>query len=283
MSSPPPSHRFDHRLSSAALPLLCTVLVHILAACLFAAPVTAQTQYTEDDTDIQSITPAQVRTFPAILLPSQTALLRTKYDGVVDQVNVSIGAVVSKGQLLARLVDQEERVQKSRAEVLLEKAEADLSRTRRLHERGGASDEALEEAETTYSVAKADLELARIHLEEHHIRAPFKGILAERYVDPGTSVEAGNPLLRVTALSPLRLEALLPETMLPAFAGPTVVELRMSFPDTVISVSIDLGAIVVDPASGTFPLQLLVNNDEGRLVPGVSCTVAIPVRSHGSP
>ena len=103
-----------------------------------------------------------------------------------------------------------------------------------------------------------------------------------RYVDPGCSVEAGDPLVRVTALSPIRLEALLPESMLASFSGPTVVSVSTSFPDTTIDVLVDLGTIVVDPSSGTFPLQIEMDNAEGRLVPGVSCVVAIPDSPKGS-
>lgn len=277
------SHVFGPRSFPPSRIILSAGSVLLVAATLTSSPAGAQLSSSNGT----PVTPAEslgdMRTFPAILLPGCTALLRTEYDGVLEEVHVAVGDQVHKGELLVQLVAEEERVERERARTLLEKAEVDLERARKLHARGGTSDDALENAETTYNLAKADLELASIRFEEHYIRAPFDGVVAERYVDPGASVEEGDPLVRVTALTPLRLEALLPETMLAAFSGPTFVQLRMCFPDSVITVPVDLEAIVVDPASGTFPLQIEVDNSAGRLVPGVSCTVAIPTVAKRSP
>jgi hypothetical protein len=46
---------------------------------------------------------------------------------------------------------------------------------------------------------------------------------------------------------------------------------------------VELGPVVVDPASGTFPLQVEVDNARRLLVPGVSCKVAIPALAGTSP
>jgi multidrug efflux system membrane fusion protein len=285
MSSTFPPRVFDRRFTSP----VCTVLFSLTAVFLAAmSPLSVSSLGAQSTSVADESTPAmnheiEHRTFPGILLPGRSALLKSEYDGVLTGVEVLLGAEVRKGQLLCQLAADEERIERDRAEVLLERAKVDLERKRHLHSKGGASDEALEAAQTAHSLAKADLDLARIRLEEHYIRAPFSGVVAERYVDPGGSVEAGDPLVRVTALNPLRLEALLPETMLPAFSRPTIIKLSTAFPDTTIDVLIDLGTIVVDPASGTFPLQIEVDNSEGRLVSGVSCVVAIPAAPKGSP
>ncbi len=220
--------------------------------------------------------PAAVRrVFPGILLPGRSALIKSKHHEVVERVAVTIGDAVKEGQLLIQLVSAEERVSRDRAAALLENARAHRDRVRQLHEKGNISAEALEDAERDFHLAKAELDMCTIWLEELSIRAPFNGIVAERYVDPGTSVEEGDPLVRVTATHPLRMEALLPESVLPLFSGPATVELRPSHPDTTLRLSVELKAVVVDPASGTFPLQIEVQNPDGHLVPGVSCRLTI--------
>lgn len=276
---------FDRSSFSAVWTGCLTSIFTLLAtaSCLSAIHSEAWAVPRPDATNPGAISATEYHTFPGILLPSRSALLKSEYDGVLAGVEVSVGIEVRKGQRLCQLVANEEKVERDRAEVLLEKAKVDLERKRHLHSRGGASDEALETAQTAYSLAKADLDLATIRLEERCIRAPFSGVVAERYVDPGASIEAGDPLVRVTALSPLRLEALLPESMLPCFSRPTVIQLSTSYPDTTIDIQIDLGKILIDPASGTFPLQVEVDNSEGRLVPGVSCVVVIPATPKGSP
>jgi len=215
------------------------------------------------------------RAFPGILLPGKTALIKSKRDETIAAVQVAAGERVREGQLLLQLASSEEQVNRDRAQAVLKQAQADLDRIRRLHAENLAADDVLESAELVLSIGQADFDLARILLEECDIRAPFTGVVTERYVDPGTSVEVGDNLLRVTALSPLRFEALLPETMLSALASRTVVELHPAYPDTILRLPVQPASLIVDPASGTFPLQFEVENRSGRLVPGVSCEVRL--------
>lgn len=221
------------------------------------------------------------RTFPGILLPSRSALIKSKVDESVSSVNVRVGSTVRRGDVLVQLDDREERIQRERAAAVLEREAANLNRVKELHAQGGASEEALETAQTRHRLAKADAALADTRLAELRIRAPFGGVVAERYVDQGTSVEVGDPLVRITALHPLRVEILLPEDMLPFLRGVTEATLIPSFPETSLAVTFDSGTLVVDPASGTFPVEMQVDNREGALVPGVSCRVVIAPANHG--
>lgn len=214
--------------------------------------------------------------YPGLLLPSRTALIKSKYNERIAETPVRPGAPVRKGQVVLRLVSDEQAVRKTRAEAVVEQAKSRLERLRKVHTNQGVSEQALEQAETEHRIAVADFDMARIQLEERTIAAPFDGVLSERYVDAGASVEVGDPLVRVTALSPLRVEALLPQEALPALRRAGMVEIRLSFPDTVLHVPVGIQSIVVDPASGAFPLQLEIDNSARRLTPGVSCSVTLP-------
>ena len=219
------------------------------------------------------------RTFPGILLPDQNALIKSRWDGQVDSVAVVVGSSAREGQALIRLADDEARFSRDRAAALLEQARADLARIRRLHDESLTSDEALESGVTGLKLAEADYHLAAQRLEECTIRAPFAGVIAELYVDAGTSVEEGDRLVRVTALRPLRLETFLPEEMLSRFSGRTFITVTPAYPETTLRVPVELRSRVVDPSSGTFQLQVWLANRDGRLVPGVSCHVTVPAPS----
>lgn len=255
--------RAVHRIPAAPV-VLVLALIAVLAG---PGPVSALAPSSDG---------GEARSFPGILLPARSAFMKSKHTEAVREVAASVGDPVRKGQLLLRFADEEERVARDRAGALRDKAQADLARVRALHDDGGTSDDALESAETALHLAQADFDLADLRYRERSLTAPFDGVLTERYVDEGTSVEAGDPLLRVTALGPLRMEALLPESMLPLFAHRVAVELVPSFPDTVIRVTVKLRSLVVDPASGTFPVEVEVDNRAGRLVPGVSCRLTVP-------
>ena len=261
------------------LPERTTRLGALLAAAISLAcpPAPARAQDAPPPTDAAptALPSANPPRFDGLLLAAQSALIKSKYSERVEDVAVPVGALVRKGQLLLRLFDDEHVARKDRAEAVLAQAAATRDRLQALHTEKGVSDDELEAAATAARIAQADLDMARILLDERSIRAPFDGVVAERYVDTGASVEVGDPLVRVTALSPLRVEALLPEETLPLLREEAMAEITLSFPDTMIVVPARLGHVVNDPASGTFPLQIEIDNRENRLTPGVTCTVAI--------
>lgn len=220
--------------------------------------------------------------FDGMLLPGKTALIKSRFDDRVAEVPQGLGARVRRDQLLLRFADDEYRVGLERAAAVLERAQAEFDRARQLNEQSQLSKEEFERAQTALRLAKSDHDLAAIRLRERSIVAPFDGILAERYVDPGASVGQGDPLLRVTSTSPLRVEVLLPESMLPALRGRPTLKVTLASPDTVLWLPVRRVPALVDPASGMLPLQVEVNNSRGRLTAGVSCRVEViqgpPVR-----
>jgi RND family efflux transporter MFP subunit len=220
--------------------------------------------------------PANESTFDGLLLPGQTALIKSKFDERVEAVAVRPGDPVRAGQTLLRFADGEQKAARARTAATLDQAKANLRRIRGVHEKQGASDDELERAETALKLAEADAEMARVQLEERNVRAPFDGVVAERHVDAGTWVETGEALVKVTSLSPLRVEALLPESVLPGLARRSTVRVSLAYPDTTLLLPFRLGAVVVDPASGTFPLRIEVDNTKRRLTPGVSCRITAP-------
>ncbi len=213
--------------------------------------------------------------FPAVLNPGAIASIKAQQDERVAEVLVDLGSRVEAGQLMLRFVDAEEQVLVRRAEVRLRQSITEYERIERLHDQGQVSDELLEQALTAVRLAEADLDLARIRLDDLAIRAPFGGVVAERYVDPGTSVERGDPLLQVIAPSSLRLEVMLPEAALPRLRGQRSLTIEVVTPPSTFQVPLPQSSFVVDAASRTFLLQVEIDNEDGRIVPGSSCLVSI--------
>ena len=213
-----------------------------------------------------------------VLLPGQMAFIKSRIEDRVAETPVPAGRRVRKGDVLLRFMDDEYRVECERAQALLERAQSTFKRADELHRQGSISQDEFEKVQTDLKIARADHELARIRLRERTIVAPFDGVLAERFVDAGGSVKEGDPLVRVTSLTPLRLEALLPEQALPGLKRAGRIEVSLASPETTLVLVVRHPPMVVDPASGMLQLRVEVDNARGRLVPGVSCRVRIPER-----
>ena len=128
--------------------------------------------------------------------------MRVLENGVVDEVLVSAGQHVAKGDLLlrmdqreaqARLLEAKARVARARVET--EKAGRDLARSQELFDRGLIAIEELKDAELQQLAASAEEEAgkaaeasAQVALEHTELRAPFDGIVVSRKVWNGAVI-----------------------------------------------------------------------------------------------
>lgn len=104
---------------------------------------------------------------------------------------LDVGARVSAGQVLARLDDRILRARKSEAIAQQEQAAGDITRARRLRERGGnqaITDAEYQEYLTSFALAKARQEIAAKNLEDAVLVSPVDGVVARRMVEAGESV-----------------------------------------------------------------------------------------------
>ncbi len=125
--------------------------------------------------------------------------LTTRVPGVVEQVKVSAGQHVKKGDVLVKLntVVYEARVKEAQAEVERnrvdeEDARKDLDRAEELYKRTVTSTTELDAARLKHARAKAELMAADAHLTiaqknlaDAVLKAPFNGVVAERLAEPG--------------------------------------------------------------------------------------------------
>jgi RND family efflux transporter MFP subunit len=141
----------------------------------------------------------------ATLQWSQRVELSTPVSGVVQSVNVQIGDLVKKGQVLLKLdsTAYQARVAEDQAAITrliaeAEEAQRDLDRVRELYERTVVSTTDLDlaklrlvKSQSAISEARARLKQSQKALDDTSIRAPFDAVVVLRQAEPGLSVAAG--------------------------------------------------------------------------------------------
>jgi RND family efflux transporter MFP subunit len=115
--------------------------------------------------------------------------------GVVADVLVDNGDLVSAGQVLARLVTTDLESLVVRAKADLEATERDLARSRRLVKEKAVPVAVLDDQRTRREQAVAAVDAALFALDRAEIRAPADGIILHRYHEPDEIVQAGQPVL----------------------------------------------------------------------------------------
>jgi RND family efflux transporter MFP subunit len=141
----------------------------------------------------------------ATLQWSQRVELSTPVSGVVQAVNVQVGDLVKKGQVLltldstayqARVAENQSELTRLNAEA--EEAQRDLNRVQELYARTVVATADLDQAklrlvksQSAISEARARLRQNQKALDDSTLRAPFDAVVVLRQAEPGQSVAAG--------------------------------------------------------------------------------------------
>ncbi len=114
----------------------------------------------------------------------------------LDQMRASLSeAQAAERQATLALADAESR-QKRRLSIPESFSKEDLAQAEIQKQQAEA---ALESARARVSGERARVRLTEIAVGESEIRAPFAGTVAERFLDPGATVGAGTPIVRLVS------------------------------------------------------------------------------------
>ena len=175
--------------------------------------------------DLVTVQPSRLASGPVVsgaLQPEKRADLRAEVAAVVLQVMKDNGEPVRTGDALLRLDDTAIRDSLASAEEAVrastqafEQTERSAQRLKTLQAQGMSSTQALEDAEVRRNNAQSDLVAAkarvvsaRQQMQRTLVRAPFDGVISERKVSVGDTVQVGRELLKVIDPRSLRFEGL---------------------------------------------------------------------------
>lgn len=240
------------------------------------------------------------------LIGQQTVDVVPRTGGRLVSVNVQLGDAVRRNQLLAKIEDFEiiEQVKQAEASFEVAKAtirqrEADLKvaelnfdRSKNLFGRQLLAKQALDDAESRYMAAVAQLDLARaqssqtsarleelqINLGNTRIVSPVDGFVGKRNADPGAWVSQQAPVVSVVDISTLRLVANVVERdlRLVNVGDPAAVEVD-AYPGDNFTGRIARVSPVLDPATRTATMEVEIPNRDGRLRPGMYARVLLTI------
>ena len=141
----------------------------------------------------------------------QSIELRPDIEGRLVQILVREGSPVARGTALFKIDDAELKAQVAQVEAERDLARQSLTRTRDLLQQKASSQAELERAEATMRSNEAQLELLKVRLGRTLVRAPFAGVMGQRYVSLGDYVTTTTRLAALQTVSPQRASFQVPE------------------------------------------------------------------------
>jgi RND family efflux transporter MFP subunit len=219
------------------------------------------------------------------LTPYENVALYARASGFVSRVPVDRGSRVKKGDLLVSVVAPELGAQRAEAQAKLEGDRLTYERLKAAAQTPGAvAEHEVELARARVDADQAQLDSLRSVEQYLTVTAPFEGVITERNVHPGALVGpqgagGSTPMLRLQQVSVLRLTVPVPESLAGAIAeGATVPFTVRAFPGVTFNGVTRRVSHSVDTATRSMPVELDVDNADGRLAPGMFADVLWPVK-----
>ncbi len=241
-------------------------------------------------------------TLPGSLRGINEATVYARSNGYILRWYKDIGSSVTKGELLAEIAAPEIDQELSQASAAQQQAtsseglaKSTAERWKNLREKDAVTQQDLDERESTYRQAQANLASARANTARlrnlqsfNKVVAPFDGVITSRNIDVGDLVDAGNggvakALFTIAQIDPLRLYVFIPQAYAQQVkVGDAVTVSLAQHQSEQYQGTIARTARAIDTGTRTMQVEIRVPNPRDALIAGAYVQVTLPIKQDGA-
>ncbi|TVQ10595.1 MAG: efflux RND transporter periplasmic adaptor subunit [Bacteroidetes bacterium] len=257
-----------------------------LSLLIFAACQTAVEQEEQDSKVLVRVKPSSMHTvvnnleFTGTVLPYEEAHIAPAVPARINRILVDVGDKVSKGQLLVEM----DNTQLFQAQVQLDNLKTELARLDTLLKAGAVTQQAYDQLRTQYQVAQSNIDNLSTHTQ---VRSTLDGVVTGRYFSAGemftgTPSPAGKPaIVSINQIKPVKVIVGVSERFLPQVTkGQPAGVTSDVYPDQVFNGKVNRIFPTIDRATGTFRVEIVIDNRDESLRPGMFARVALSLGEH---
>ena len=244
-----------------------------------------------------------------LLKPKQVIQLGSPVFGLIDGIFADRGEAVTQGQLLAKLNTSVEEAQlaldrfRATNTTPIEVARTDMTWNQRelarrqqlvgnMFSRANEVDEivtrieqariAIRRGEMDQRTAMLEAERAEAQLNLRMIKSPLNGVVTDIKLMPGEFIHEQATIMTIAQIDPLNADLVVPAEHYGAVKVGLVADLTLGPPlNRTLPATVDAVDPVIDAASDTFRVRLVLPNPGNQIPAGVRCTVQLPHRGEG--
>lgn len=206
------------------------------------------------------------------------AALAAKVAGAVEAPPLALGQVVRTGDVLLKISAAEHSARVAQGRALLTQVERELARERTLAASGAGTPDTVRSLEDRLAQAQAALREAEAVLDYAVVRAPFDGVVARKFVEPGDFAAVGAPLLQLDGREALEIEVAVPESLATSLAVGATLAVELANPALRFQAKLGELSSAADPATRTTTAKLIIPAGTAAR-PGQFAQVFVPAAS----
>lgn len=237
-------------------------------------------------------------TLPGRIEAWSQASIHARANGYLKRWTRDIGEPVKAGEVLAEIdtPDLDQQLHQARAELERARSEAALAETTAKRWQSLLPGESVSRQEVEERVADHAAKQSAVHAqranvariqklrEYQRLTAPFDGIVTARNTDVGALIDvgasAGSELFVVSDVRRLRVYVNVPQRQVALLQSGAKAQLTVpEHPGKTFEATVHSVAKAIDAGTGAMRAQLVVDNADGRLLPGGFATVNFDVSS----
>lgn len=208
----------------------------------------------------------------------------------IERYFVEQGDTVGKGDVIARILATtiEQGLRQAEAGLLAVRAQAanmevEFERAKRLNRESVMSDQQFDLIKTQYEATMAQVKQAeaavlstKSHYRDATVTAPIQGIIAKKYYENGDMANLATPLVKIVQMDRVKIMVDVTEEDLGRVAVGQEAHITVrSFMNRVFQGTVRKISPVLDPVTRMAEIEILVDNRDGKLKPGMYADVEI--------
>lgn len=232
--------------------------------------------------------------FDGVVEAVKESTVSSRTSGNVTEIYFDVNDYVVKGTTLLRIDAAQQTGDLTRAQAAAEdaraqrqRAQAEYNRVKEIYAEKLVSKSEMDKAEATLKSAKAQhkaamarLSQAKDQLDYTEVVAPFTGIVRERKVELGESVQPGTPLMTGISLDDLRVTVSVPQSLVNTVRDGAEVRVAYGEGDKSFAAAQRMTFFpYANPINHTFGVRIYLEQGTADLYPGMFVKVHITVGS----
>ncbi len=224
--------------------------------------------------------------------PDKRSIIASEIEGLVESLPGTEGTFVNKGDVIAKFNTRsieidltEAKANKREAQARYQLARKNLVRFQELEQKGVASIQQLQDAESEKSALnariaqfQAQVDGLEYDIEKSNIAAPFSGFVTEEYTEVGQWVQKGGPVVELIDINVAEISIDMPERYISKVNKGLGVNVNF---DALADLSIEgeITSLVpqADKETRTFPVKIKLDNKDGIIKSGMVARVSFPI------
>lgn len=204
------------------------------------------------------------------LKPAATIQLAFQVPGQVEQVWVQEGERVKRGTQLARLKSDDFNNARLAAAAKYNELQRRHQRLAVLYQRGSLTLNDMDKIDAALKESRANLSIVEQKVADTWLKAPQQGVLAHTFIEPGSVVAPGQPVMELVQVDQLTVALSISQQDIDRLAPGQKLRLRFpALPGIHRNAQITELLPMADQLTRSYIAQSTLDNSDGRLHPGM--------------